>query len=130
VGQTIHQRGLDLRLVAVRWRPVAAAEADERVMVAKATALAAASLGCRDADPAAAASAVDELQQMKDCRMLVSLATVARASSDGPDAPPRVEAKVREIVILLDHCESASRAGEGETVPNRATVRAEGGDRG
>ena len=65
--------------------------------------------------------------------MLFSLATVARASSEGPDASPRVEAKVREIEILLDHTEPASRARErdadareGETVHDPAMAKAKG----
>jgi hypothetical protein len=73
------------------------------------------------------------LQQLKDCRVLFSLATVARASSDGPDASSRVEAKLREMAILLDHHEQANRArerdadvGEGEAVRNPTTVKAKG----
>ena len=65
--------------------------------------------------------------------MLFSLATAARASSDGPEASPRMEAKVRERAILLDHCEPASRARErdvdveeGEAVLNPTMVKAKG----
>ena len=59
--------------------------------------------------------------------MLFSLARgiVARASSDGPEASKMVEAKLKEIEILLDHYEQANRArerdadvGEGEAVRN------------
>jgi hypothetical protein len=69
--------------------------------------------------------------------MLFSLATVARASSEGPDASPRVEAKVREIEILLDHCEQASRARErdadaeeGGARPRSRDGQGQGGGRG
>ena len=60
--------------------------------------------------------------------MLFSLATAARASSEGPDASPRMEAKVR-AATLLDHHEQASRARErdadaeeGEAVHDPTTV--------
>jgi hypothetical protein len=69
--------------------------------------------------------------------MLFSLATVARANSGGPDASKMVEAKFKEIEILLDHYGQASRArgpdadvGEGEAVRNPTTVKAKGRGRG
>jgi len=117
VGQAINELGLDLTLVAARWKRKTAAEVDSLVLAAKREVLARL-CGSPSEDPST--STANELQQLKDYKTLFALARglASRASSDGPGASRLVESKSKEIEILLERYEMDNMASASDAAPN------------